>query len=72
MPRWLAHTGLLLFTLCLMLPVLAFAMVYLRYRRLPREVLPSAAATVLLWAVAFLVLVTMLAFVGMQVGWVKA
>lgn len=56
----------------LMLPVLAFAMVYLRHRKLPREVLPSHAATALLWIVAFLMLVTMVAFVGMQMGWVKA
>jgi hypothetical protein len=55
-----------------MLPVLAFAVVYLRHRKLPAEVAPSRAATLLLWLVACLMLVTMVAFVLMQVGIVKA
>lgn len=56
----------------LMLPVLAFAVVYLRHRRLPLEVAPGTAATMLLWFVACLMLVTMVAFVLMQLGILKA
>ena len=56
----------------LMLPVLAFAVVYLRYKKLPPEVAPSRAATLLLWLVACLMLVTMVAFVLMQLGILKS
>ena len=56
----------------LMLPVLAFAVVYLRHKKLPPEVAPSRAATLLLWLVACLMLVTMVAFVLMQLGILKA
>jgi Mn2+/Fe2+ NRAMP family transporter len=56
----------------LMLPVLAFAVVYLRHKKLPPEVAPNRAATLLLWFVACLMLVTMVAFVLMQLGILKA
>ncbi len=56
----------------LMLPVLAFSVVYLRHRRLPPELAPGAATTVLLWLVAFLMLVTMTVFVLMQLGVIKS
>lgn len=56
----------------LMLPVLAFSVVYLRHRKLPPELAPGGATTVLLWLVAFLMLVTMTAFVLMQLGVIKS
>jgi Mn2+/Fe2+ NRAMP family transporter len=52
----------------LMLPVLAVAVVYLRHRRLPKEIAPSPAATLLLWVAAAITLATMSAFVLMQLG----
>ena len=52
----------------LMLPVVAFAVVYLRHRMLPAELRPHHAATALLWFVACLTLLTMNAFVLMQLG----
>jgi Mn2+/Fe2+ NRAMP family transporter len=55
----------------LMLPVLAWSVVYLRHRRLPPEVLPGRAATALLWFAATLSLVAMVGFVGIQVGLIK-
>lgn len=56
----------------LMLPVLAFAVVYLRHRKLPAEVAPGGVVTLLLWLVAFLMLVTMTAFVLMQLGVIRS
>ncbi len=56
----------------LMLPVLAFSVVYLRHRKLLPELAPGGATTVLLWLVAFLMLVTMTAFVLMQLGVIKS
>jgi len=55
----------------LMLPVLAWSVVYLRHRRLPAEVQPGVPATVLLWFAAALSLVAMVGFVGIQVGLIK-
>lgn len=47
MPRWLAHTGLLLFTLCLMLPVLALVGSWAGFGAAERDVLLQMAQTVL-------------------------
>jgi len=55
----------------LMLPVLAWSVVYLRHWRLPAEVRPGVAATLLLWFAAGLSLVAMVGFVGIQAGWIK-
>jgi Mn2+/Fe2+ NRAMP family transporter len=54
----------------LMLPWLGVAVVYLRHR-LPEDVAPSPAATVGLWLVAAFLIVTMGAFIALQVGWIK-
>jgi len=45
--------------------------VYLRHWRLPAEVRPGVAATLLLWFAAGLSLVAMVGFVGIQAGWIK-
>ncbi|MFN0313773.1 MAG: Nramp family divalent metal transporter [Burkholderiales bacterium] len=55
----------------LMLPVLAFAVLYLRYKKLPEDVAPSQVTTWILWLAASVMLVTMVAFVLMQVGVIK-
>lgn len=57
--------------LALMLPVIGIAVVYLRHRRLPPEVAPNHVVTAGLWLVTALMIVTMLAFVLMQLGVLK-
>jgi len=55
----------------LMLPVLAWSVVYLRHTHLPGEVRPGGLATVLLWFAAALSLVAMVGFVGIQAGLIR-
>jgi Mn2+/Fe2+ NRAMP family transporter len=50
-------------TQALLLPALGGAAVYLRHRRLPREIGPPAWVTAMLWAVAALMLLGMLDYV---------
>lgn len=57
--------------LALMLPVIGVAVIYLRHKRLPPEVAPNRMVTTALWLVATLMLVTMSAFVLMQLGVLK-
>ena len=43
----------------LMLPIVGFAVLYLRYTRLPKSIAPQSWITLLLWAVSFVVLFLM-------------
>ncbi len=58
--------------LALMLPVIGIAVIYLRHRRLPPEVAPNHLVTTALWLVVALIIVTMSAFVLIQLGVVRA
>jgi hypothetical protein len=49
-------------TQALLLPALGAAAVYLRHRRLPREIAPPAPVTAALWVVAVLLLLAMAAY----------
>jgi len=55
----------------LMLPVLAWAVVYLRHRRMPQEVRPGVPMTALLWFASALSLLAMAGFLAIQTGWIR-
>ena len=43
----------------LMLPIIGFAVIYLRYTRLPKSIAPKALVTLILWIVSFIMLILM-------------
>ncbi len=55
-----------------MLPVIAIAVVYLRHKRLPADLRPSALGTLLLWLTTALIVVAMTVTILMRIGAIKA
>jgi amino acid transporter len=51
----------------LMLPVIAVGILYLRIKRMPREVLPDSLQTIGLWAAAIVMIVVTVYYVGQLV-----
>jgi hypothetical protein len=52
--------------------VIAIAVVYLRHKRLPADLRPSALGTLLLWLTTALIVVAMTVTILMRIGAIKA